>query len=70
MPENHNIGCGHGVTVPKDTRCLYNLDEFWNIIGCRNLAHLQDCGKARFFLLVDLRDFFSDLGSGKTKENR
>ena len=26
------------------------------------------CGKARIFLLVDLREFFSDLGLGKRKK--
>ena len=29
---------------------------------------MNDYGKARFFLLVDLRDFFSDLGSGGRKK--
>ena len=29
---------------------------------------MNDYGKARIFLLVDLRDFFSDLGSGGQKK--
>ena len=33
-----------------------------------NLQKLQSILKARFFLLVDLQDFFSDLGSGGRKK--
>ena len=44
---------------------------------CFNLFFLFIClsfniqrAKARIFLLLDLRDFFSDLGSGGTKTNK
>ena len=47
VPSNHQIACGEGITAPSETRCLYNLDDTGTVIGCRNLAHLQKCGKIR-----------------------
>ena len=39
------IACGFGFDTSEDTRCLYNLEIYGNIIGCRSLQHLQNCGK-------------------------
>ena len=37
--------CGSGFTaVSIETRCLYKLDKFNIIDGCRDYKHLQDCG--------------------------
>ena len=51
----HDISCGNGTSTPAETRCLYNLDEFKNIIGCRNLNHLQNCGIIAKFMINYLR---------------
>ena len=37
--------CGNGFSASSDTRCLYKIDKFGHIVGCRSLMHLQKCGK-------------------------
>ena len=39
------LPCGHGFTTPKYNKCIYKLDEYGHIEGCRSLQHLQSCGK-------------------------
>ena len=39
------LPCGHGFTTPKYNKCIYKLDEYGHIEGCRSLQHLQICGK-------------------------
>lgn len=38
------IACGYGFSAKLTTKCLYKRGTYNNIIGCRNLEHLQDCG--------------------------
>ena len=39
------IPCGGGYKTTIEARCLYDQDKFGHVIGCRSLAHLQNCGK-------------------------
>ena len=39
------LACGHGFTTSNDNKCIYSLDMYGHIKGCRSLQHLQDCGK-------------------------
>ena len=55
-----DIPCGHGFSVPKSLKCLYDLDEYQHIKGCRSLAHLQDCGKK---LVEPLQEKNNNLGT-------
>ena len=43
-PENKTIPCGYGFTAPSEIRCLYRLNQYNTIEGCRSLEHLQNCG--------------------------
>ena len=38
------LACGHGFSADAENKCLYQLDVFGHIIGCRSLQHLQNCG--------------------------
>ena len=64
MTQGRNGCCQQWV---KDYKILYSSD-------CQNFQPLSDQGgqvRPDFFLLVDLRDFFSDLGSwGRIKINK
>lgn len=44
IPPPPDIVCGNGITTTNETRCLYRISEFGTMIGCRSLAHLQNCG--------------------------
>ena len=43
------LACGNGISTSQSNKCLYQLDEFGHIIGCRSLKHLQNCGKYGLF---------------------
>ena len=43
--------CKSGVVVPSTQRCLLDIDEYGDVIGCRDLSHLDHCGK--FYLYRD-----------------
>ena len=43
-PPRPDIVCGNGLTAPAETRCRYDETEYRTVNGCRNLAHLQNCG--------------------------
>ena len=43
-----DISCGFGFSAPASLKCLYDLDEYHHVKGCRSLVHLQDCGKNVF----------------------
>ena len=45
--ETHGIACGYGFTASRSTKCLYKLDQYGHIEGCRSLQHLQNCGMYR-----------------------
>ena len=42
------LACGNGISTSQSNKCLYKLDEFGHIKGCRSLKHLQNCGKYGF----------------------
>ncbi|VDI79049.1 Hypothetical predicted protein [Mytilus galloprovincialis] len=37
--------CSRGQSVPSNVLCLLDYDERGEIIGCRDLSHLSNCGK-------------------------
>ncbi|XP_045177196.2 G-protein coupled receptor GRL101-like, partial [Mercenaria mercenaria] len=37
------IKCNNGKVVPADTRCIYNVDRYGSVTGCRDNTHLLDC---------------------------
>ena len=43
------LACGNGISTSQSNKCLYKLDEFGHIKGCRSLQHLQNCGKYGLF---------------------
>ena len=52
-----DIPCGYGFSAPLSLKCLYDLDEYHYIKGCRSLAHLQDCGKFLTVCILGICNF-------------
>ena len=48
VPLDIGIACRNGLTTSQENRCLYALDQYNHIVGCRSLEHLQDCGMNKF----------------------
>ncbi|XP_053409088.1 uncharacterized protein LOC128559939 [Mercenaria mercenaria] len=43
--ESTNVGCGKENNVfPESVRCVFDIDSYGFIIGCRSGQHLQGCG--------------------------
>ena len=37
--------CGNGQRVPSSHRCLFEFDQYDQQIGCRDMTHIQGCGR-------------------------
>ena len=44
-PEMVNLKCKSGNSVSSTTKCLYNIDKYGYMTGCRDATHLEDCGR-------------------------
>ena len=42
---NDQIQCKNGVCTDSSNRCLYETDKYGWTKGCRDMTHLQNCGK-------------------------
>ena len=40
-----SIVCDNGVLGPADSLCKMHFDVYGDIVGCRDLSHLEQCGK-------------------------
>ena len=57
---SEKIACGDGFSTSSSNRCLYTEDKFSHIVGCRSLAHLQDCGETtcNMIKMMNTRDIY------------
>ena len=39
------ISCSNQQTMSGELKCLLELDSYGEIVGCRDMTHLQNCSK-------------------------
>ena len=45
---NRDFLCRSGRTIPVSMRCILDYDVYDDEKGCRDLSHLDDCGRLDF----------------------
>lgn len=38
--------CKNGVNVDVTVQCVLDYDQYGEVIGCRDLSHLENCGES------------------------
>ena len=61
VQKDTRLACGYGYAARKATRCLYKLNAFTHIVGCRSLEHLQNCGMSKLCLIAQPHILFLDI---------
>lgn len=51
------ILCNNGHYANISVKCIYDMDEYGYIIGCRDVTHLRDCGNIILILLIPKKNF-------------
>ena len=44
--------CNNGAPYDTKQSCLYDRDQYGNLIGCRDATHLQNCGMYKMVVVV------------------
>ena len=54
---SETIPCSNGENAASGLRCLLSFDGFGEIIGCRDMSHLQSCGMIHIICFHILNNF-------------
>ena len=57
----NKLQCTNGACVEANYRCHYGFDNFGFPLGCRDAAHLKNCGKDYMFGSLHTLNFMMSL---------
>ena len=43
------IRCGSGQFIDQRHRCMYDVNALGDVLGCRDVTHLEQCGEFSVF---------------------
>ena len=55
------LSCKNGACVPLDHRCMFTIDKYGFMTGCRDATHLAKCGMKFPSFFLCLGNFFQPL---------
>jgi hypothetical protein len=52
-----NFLCDDGNLYKYGQYCVMNVNEYKDVVGCRDLSHLQECGKMIIYISIICKQY-------------